>query len=306
MQTLSFITSLSNKKLCVSKLSALLCLPYFDKPISLAFTKISMPNSYLPYESTSENDDVIFITSDNIYRQPALLTSPRKLPASAGIYWIKQAWVLFRQRPLTWIGMTLTIMMIMVLLSFVPFAGGIAAHFITFLFLGGFLLAADALAEQSELVFQYLFSGFQYKFLELSLLALLYLLIMMVFVFIFFIFFIVFMPFQHIKDFSNITILIAPISLLIVLVYIWMMSFWFATALVVLNDLNPIRAMIMSIKGCLKNILPFTVYGFIFLLISLILSLVTLGFAFLALVPISYLSYYTSYRSVWTDPSLDT
>ena len=167
-------------------------------------------------------------------------------------------------------------------------------------------LAADALAEQSELVFQYLFSGFQYKFLELSLLALLYLLIMMVFVFIFFIFFIVFMPFQHIKDFSNITILIAPISLLIVLVYIWMMSFWFATALVVLNDLNPIRAMIMSIKGCLKNILPFTVYGFIFLLISLILSLVTLGFAFLALVPISYLSYYTSYRSVWTDPSLDT
>ena len=199
--------------------------------------------------------------------------------------------------------MTLTIMMIMVLLSFVPFAGGIAAHFITFLFLGGFLLAADALAEQSELDFQYLFSGFQYKFLELSLLALLYLLMMMVFVFIFFI---VFMPFQHIKDFSNVTILIAPISLLIVFVYIWMMSFWFATALVVFNDLNPIRAMIMSIKGCLKNILPFTVYGFIFLLISLILSLVTLGFAFLALVPISYLSYYTSYRSVWTDPSLDT
>ena len=303
MQTLSFITSLSNKKLCVSKLSALLCLPYFDKPISLVLMKTSMPNSNLPYESTSENDDVIFITADNVYRQPALLTSPRKLPASAGIDWIKQAWVLFRQRPLTWIGMRLTIMGRRVRLAVVPCAGGIAAHFITFLFLGGFLLAADALAEQSELDFQYLFSGFQYKFLELSLLALLYLLMMMVFVFIFFI---VFMPFQHIKDFSNVTILIAPISLLIVFVYIWMMSFWFATALVVFNDLNPIRAMIMSIKGCLKNILPFTVYGFIFLLISLILSLVTLGFAFLALVPISYLSYYTSYRSVWTDPSLDT
>ena len=41
------------------------------------------------------------------------------------------------------------------------------------------------------------------------------------------------------------------------------MAIWFAPALVVFHDLQPLDAMKQSFAGCLKNIVPFLVYGII-------------------------------------------
>ena len=82
------------------------------------------------------------------------------------------------------------------------------------------------------------------------------------------------------------------------------MAIWFAPALVVLHDVDAITAMKQSFKGCLKNILPLIVYGLVCLFVFPILVIITLGFGILVIIPVLFISYYTSYRNVWTDQPL--
>lgn len=110
-----------------------------------------------------------------------------------------------------------------------------------------------------------------------------------------------------------------------------MMMLWFASSLVMLHDIKPLQAMKMSLQGCLANIKPLLVYGLVCIgfgiLITLAVSLVTVPFIasgqaanammavflmlvtmiplMLVLLPVLVLTYYTSYRGVWTDIPLE-
>ncbi|WP_373741417.1 BPSS1780 family membrane protein [Neisseria sp.] len=111
-----------------------------------------------------------------------------------------------------------------------------------------------------------------------------------------------------------------------------MMMLWFASSLVMLHDIKPLQAMKMSLQGCLANIRPMLVYGLacfgFSLLITVVLSLLVLPFIaaggqaataimmglgmivvmiplMLVLLPVLVLTYYTSYRGVWTDIPLE-
>ena len=93
-----------------------------------------------------------------------------------------------------------------------------------------------------------------------------------------------------------------------------MMAFWFAPALVVFNGLSAIDAMRSSFVGCLKNIVPFLIYGLVGLGFGILLGLllgiliaVTRGLAIilmlavlLSIVPIILGSIYSGYRDIYT------
>ena len=78
------------------------------------------------------------------------------------------------------------------------------------------------------------------------------------------------------------------------------MAVWFAPALVVLRGLEPWAAMKVSFCGCLRNVMPFLVYG----LIGIVLAVVaTIPFAlgWLVLGPLTIASIYTSYCDIFED-----
>jgi hypothetical protein len=88
-----------------------------------------------------------------------------------------------------------------------------------------------------------------------------------------------------------------------------LMLIWFAPLLVVFNGLAPVAAMKLSFAACVRNTLPFMVYGAAILLLWLALSLPAVlgaigGLLVIALlvasIPVLICSIYTSYQDIFT------
>jgi len=92
------------------------------------------------------------------------------------------------------------------------------------------------------------------------------------------------------------------------------MGFWFASSLVVFNGLPAIDAIRSSFLGCLKNIVPFLIYGLVglgvglglFLLLG-VLTFATYGVAGILMIPLMFSivpiilgSIYAAYRDIYT------
>ena len=87
-----------------------------------------------------------------------------------------------------------------------------------------------------------------------------------------------------------------------------LMLIWFAPLLVVFNGLAPVAAMKLSFAACVRNTLPFVVYGAAILLLWLVLSLPAAlgaigGLLVVALlvasIPVLICSIYTSYKDIF-------
>jgi uncharacterized membrane protein len=76
------------------------------------------------------------------------------------------------------------------------------------------------------------------------------------------------------------------------------MAIWFAPALVVLNDFGVGDALATSFRACLKNFVPFLVYGAIFLGLAILAS-IPLMLGWLALAPTTVATVYTAYRDIF-------
>ena len=273
---------------------------------------------------------------------PRLFAEPRKVPAGEGAAWIGDAWRIFKKRPGTWVLMIFIMFLIMFVGSFVP-GVSMVTNLLPLFFTGGFMLSCDALEEGGELEVGYLFSGFKYKFKELTILTLLYVAAILFIVLVAGILLAAFVGLNFGSDFQaavggNVSaedFLMVILLFLIMLLFIIpvQMTIVFSPALVVLHDVPPFEAMKMSFKGCLKNLGAFLVNGLAWAGISLIFfgiffAIIALSAGvssmssgdigvgpaiamFLLFVPIYFvlasltsLTSYTCYRSIWTDPPL--
>jgi uncharacterized membrane protein len=77
-----------------------------------------------------------------------------------------------------------------------------------------------------------------------------------------------------------------------------LMAFWFAPALVVHNEVPAFEAMKLSFIGCLRNIMPFLVYGLCALVLSLI-AMIPLFLGMLVLSPVLVASIYVAYKEIY-------
>jgi uncharacterized membrane protein len=80
-----------------------------------------------------------------------------------------------------------------------------------------------------------------------------------------------------------------------ILVY---MALWFAPALVVLRGLAPVAAIKESFLACLKNVIPFLLYGIISLVLGII-AVIPFGLGWLVLGPVIIASVYVAYRDIF-------
>jgi len=76
------------------------------------------------------------------------------------------------------------------------------------------------------------------------------------------------------------------------------MAFWFAPILIAVHNLPPVDAMKASFVACLKNVLPFLVYGVIGMALAVVAA-IPFFLGLIVLVPVLVASIYTSYRDIF-------
>jgi uncharacterized membrane protein len=241
-----------------------------------------------------------------------LVDPPRSTNAGAGVEWIGQGWRLFAKAPLMWVVSILVVFVIAIVVNIVPLIGQVAFQLLQPVFAAGFVVACRALETGSEFEIEHLFAGFKRNFANLLIVGLVLLAGMAVLVVVFMLFagFGVVMSLMagNASDVvsagmgSVMSILIGLLVMLLLMVPL-LMFYWFAPALVIMHDMAPIAAMKESFRGCLRNIVPFLIYGIVMTLLS-ILAAIPFGLGMLVWIPVAIASTYAAYRSIYTEEAL--
>ena len=239
---------------------------------------------------------------------------PRSVDAGRGLAWLTEAWRLFAQSPGVWILVVLILFAINVVLAFIPLAGYLGTQVLFPVFAGGLMLGCRAMDRGGKFTVPHLFAGFGERAGSLFVVGLIYtalaLAIMVVVVGVLFILFgaAVITEIWKLDDpLTGATLLAGAFSavmvgaLLFLLLYLpLVMAIWFAPALVVLKGAEPLQAMRLSLSGCAKNILPFLIYGLIWMILAFVATL-PLMLGWLVLGPVTIASVYTSYCDIYED-----
>lgn len=229
----------------------------------------------------------------------------RGVAGGRGMAWISEGWNLFRRAPGTWIGIVVVMMVIFIVLAFIPFVGSIATMVLGPVFSGGIMLGCRALDEGGELEFSHLFAGFREKLGTLAAIGGLYLagmVVLMVLVAVVFgagIFAAVGMGGGGQADPGTLFATMGlGVLVMLALMLPLVMAIWLAAPLAALSGQGAFDAMKGSFTGCLKNIVPFLLYGIVMLVLSIVASIpILLGW--LVLGPVLAASLYTAYRDIY-------
>lgn len=244
------------------------------------------------------------------------MTGPVNVDAGHGWSWI--AWAFqdhFRQTPGAWIGVFLFVGMLGMLLSLIPFIGGLINAVLGPIFLGGVMYGAQCQEQGQRFRFNHLFEGFSRNAGSLAAVGGLYLLgilvtVMVVMIFVFIIGAVATVgmnPDALASDDPNAVMAAMGPAMLIGMLLAFgamvpiIMAYWFAPALVMLNGMGPLQAMKLSFNGCLRNIVPFLIYGVAAVGLA-ILAMLPLFLGLLILSPVLMASMYTAYRDIYYGP----
>ncbi|NIR95076.1 MAG: hypothetical protein GWO08_15870 [Gammaproteobacteria bacterium] len=77
-----------------------------------------------------------------------------------------------------------------------------------------------------------------------------------------------------------------------------LMAYWFAPALIILDELSIVEALKSSFLACLYNILPFTIYGLAGI-IFMVIAAIPFGLGYIILIPVGFISIYKAYADIF-------
>lgn len=228
----------------------------------------------------------------------------RSVAIGRGWDWIADGWSIFRKAAGIWIGMIVVLAVIFIAAHLIPFVGAIAMQILWPVFVGGLMLACRTIAQGGEAQFSQLFAGFQHRTGTLVALGAVWLVISIIIVVI-----VVAITGVQVLAFMNMggnpeqmagIALTALLAFLIILALMLplVMATWFAPALIVFQEMGVGAAMRASFVGCVKNILPFLLYG-VLTFIAAVIASIPLGLGWLVLAPVLTASVYTSYRDIY-------
>jgi uncharacterized membrane protein len=231
----------------------------------------------------------------------------RGVAAGRGWDWIVGGWELFKKQPGMWIGLVVVGLVIFIVVGIIPLVGSLALAVLGPVFGGGVVLGCRALDEGGELEIGHLFAGFKDKLGTLAAVGAINLVAQIVIM-------LVVMLISGVGMFAlfagsggepgagaaagaMIGMLLAVLIALALMLPV-AMAVWFAPALVVLNDRGAVEAMKESFAGCLKNIVPFLLYGIV-LMVAGVIAMIPIFLGLLVLLPVAAGSLYAAYRDVY-------
>jgi hypothetical protein len=226
--------------------------------------------------------------------------------AGRGVTWWTEAWALFAKNIGMWILLTLTMLVIYIVLTFIPFIGTLAGSLLVPVFVGGWMLAARKLEGGGTLEVGDLFSGFKDKLTPLVVLGALLLAATIVIGVVVGALGIGAMGGMITGGAHNSVggMMAAAgtgiFALLVALVlgFAVALAMWFAPALVVFRDMPPVDALKASVSASLKNVGPFVIYGLLYIVAAIVAS-IPFGLGWIVLVPIVLLTVYVSYKDIY-------
>jgi len=223
------------------------------------------------------------------------------VPSGNAWQWIVDGFGLFKRSPGIWILNLFILFILMVVLAVIPIVGGVALLLLLPVFGGGLMLGCDAVMRDEPLEVGHLFAGFRDKVGQLILVGVLYLVGSIVIGLIAGVL-IGASVFGAVFSGGNVGASAATLMLgLLVALGLsvpLVMAMWFAPALIVFHDLKPMDALTQSFQGCLKNIVPFLVYGIITFVIGMLAS-IPAGLGWLIWGPTLIGSIYAGYRDIF-------
>jgi len=230
----------------------------------------------------------------------------RAVDAGRGISWWSEAWALFMKNPGMWIVLALIMIVIFIALGFIPFLGSLVSSLLFPAFAASWLLAARKVEGGGALELGDLFSGFKDKLTPLLVLGAIVLVAGVVIALVagalgFGAVMGMFLGgARHSPGAMMAALGTGMLALLVALVLgaLVAMAMWFAPALVVFRNVAPVDALKASFSANLKNIVPFLLFGILYIIAAVIAS-IPVGLGWLVLAPVLMLTTYTSYQDVF-------
>jgi uncharacterized membrane protein len=232
---------------------------------------------------------------------------PRTVDGGRGVAWWTDAWALFMKNAVIWVVLGLVLILILFVLAIIPLVGQLASALLMPVFGGSWMMAAKKLEDGGTLEVGDLFGAFKSdRMTPLMVVGALFLVAMVIIVGI-----------MGVLGFGGAVGMMAGgmtgssksfaagmgVSLFAMLVGLVLfvlvtMALWFAPPLVALRGVAPMDAMRLSFAASMKNVVPFLLWGIIYIIASIIAS-IPFGLGWLVLAPVLLLTVYTSYKDVF-------
>jgi len=261
------------------------------------------------------------LTPDIDAMKAEVMTGPQSAPAGHGWGWIVRGFRYFTAYPWNWMLAIVVFIVCVLMVSLVPFLGVVATYLLSPIFAGGLMLGVYEQDHGSRFRINHVFAGFGNHFGQLAVLGVLYLggvLLTLIPVFLL-AGLPVILAIAGLEEQSVVgqdpevlnqamealvsgqmpRVLLSGLMAVLLSVPL-MMAYWFAPALIAINGVRAWPAMKLSFRACLKNVLPFLVYGVVAILL-MVATLLTLGLAMFVLLPVLFASVYASYRDIFYD-----
>jgi hypothetical protein len=253
------------------------------------------------------------MTTSNAHPPP--LPTLARVPAGTGMAWWREGWRLFSADPGAWIGIIAAWMGISFVLMFLPIIGGALSTLSTPIFAAGVLLGARDIDAGRPLTFAHLFAGFRGP--QARPLMMLGVLSLALSLLVFAIVGAILVPLVGADYLMNLytmdidldnldalarldlaplfTVFIVGLPLATCGSLLIGIALWFAPGLVAVQGVPPMKALGLSLRASLSNIVALIVYDLVLLLLA-IAATIPLGLGWLLLAPALACSWYASWR----------
>jgi uncharacterized membrane protein len=229
----------------------------------------------------------------------------RQVTALNAIAWTKTGFQLFRAFPAMWIILFVIYLIIMVPISMIPGIGSIGSTLLAPIFAAGLMWGCQAITRGQDLEINHLFAGFKKNTRQLVLVGAIYMFSLLVIA----VFVIMSMDKETIDAVmkgqalnpAQAGAMMLPLLIAMFLLVPVIMAYWYAPILAGLHSLSAGDAMKLSFNACLRNILPFLLYGLIFMAL-LVVAIIPFGVGLVIVVPWMMTSLYASYADIFNIP----
>jgi uncharacterized membrane protein len=233
----------------------------------------------------------------------------RTASVERGLGWVGDGFGYFKRNVGIWIAITIVWLAICIGLAIIPLLGNLIAQLLTPVFAAGILLGCKSMDEGRPLELGHLFKGFSVGTGPLILVGALYLAAVIVLgVFMVILAFILLGGIDAIVQLAqgnpeqvlgNLPMLAVVVLVALGLYVPILMALWFAPALIAIGGLGVGDAVSASFHGCLRNIMPFLIWGIVILVLGVV-AVIPFGLGLLILVPMIWGGTYAAYKDIFT------